>query len=170
MRLILLKNPSDQKDTAKRTISDVSLDHSNRVQTRLARKNFRHFSRIFAHRPKEGVLQQNRECHVSTEQVFASVNSSRLLNLKRIREGVVPTECHVSAACGSPQRARWLLISLSPGLHELRRANDRALSPALGWKVGQVARNEMIRLPCQSDTAHHLHFQWRGRRAAAISA
>ena len=54
--------------------------------------------------------------------------------------GVGPAECHVSPGWGSAQRARWRLISLSPGLHELRRANERALSPALGWIVGQVGR------------------------------
>jgi len=66
--------------------------------------------------------------------------------------------------------ARWSVISLSPSLHELRRANDRALSPALGRIVRQVARNEIIHLPSQSDTAHHLHFRRQARRAAAISA
>jgi hypothetical protein len=56
---ILLKNPSDQKATVKKTMSDVSLDHSNRVQTKLARKNSRHFSRTFAYLQKEGVFQRN---------------------------------------------------------------------------------------------------------------
>jgi hypothetical protein len=37
--LILLKKPSDQKETLQKTISDVSLDDSNRVQTKLARKH-----------------------------------------------------------------------------------------------------------------------------------
>src|ERR1019366_9377748 len=60
MYLILLKNPSGQKATVKRTISDVSLGHSNRVQTKLARKNFQHFSYIFTHLQNRGVLQQNR--------------------------------------------------------------------------------------------------------------
>jgi hypothetical protein len=83
------------------------------------------------------------------------------------REGVGPTECHVSTGCRLPQQARWVLISLSPGLHELRQANDRALSPTLGWKVRQVARKEMIRLPSQSDTAHHLHFRKGARKPAA---
>ena len=81
-----------------------------------------------------------------------------------------PPECHVSNGWGSPQRGRWLLISLWPSLHELRRANDRAPSSALDWIVGQVVRNEIIHLPSQSDTAHHLHLRWRARRAAAISA
>src|ERR1019366_2768103 len=62
---ILLKNPSGQKVTVKKTISDVSPGDSNRVQTKLARKNSRHFSCIFTHLQKRGVLQQNRECHVS---------------------------------------------------------------------------------------------------------
>jgi hypothetical protein len=57
--LILLKNPSDQKVTVKKTISDVSPGNSNRVQTKLARKNSRHFSCIFTHLQKGGVLQQN---------------------------------------------------------------------------------------------------------------
>src|SRR5664280_1071335 len=57
---ILLKNPSGQKETVKRTISDVSLGHSNRVQTKLARKNFQHFSYSFTHLQNRGVLQQNR--------------------------------------------------------------------------------------------------------------
>jgi hypothetical protein len=57
---ILLKNPSDQKATVKKTISDVSLDHSNRVQSKLARKNSRHFSGIFAHPQKQGVFQRNQ--------------------------------------------------------------------------------------------------------------
>jgi hypothetical protein len=56
---ILLKNPSGQKVTVKKTISDVSPGNSNRVQTKLARKNSRHFSRIFTHLQKRGVLQQN---------------------------------------------------------------------------------------------------------------
>src|ERR1019366_3938830 len=60
MYLILLKNPSGQKATVKRTISDVSLGHSNRVQTKLARKNFQHFSYIFTHLQNRGVLQQNQ--------------------------------------------------------------------------------------------------------------
>ncbi len=68
------------------------------------------------------------------------------------------------------QPVDWLLIALWPGLHELRRANDGALSPALGWIVRPVARNEIIHLPSQSDTAHHLHFRWRAQRVAAISA
>src|ERR1017187_695276 len=58
--LILLKNPTGQKATVKRTISDVSLGHSNRVQTKLARKNFQHFSYIFTHLQNRGVLQQNQ--------------------------------------------------------------------------------------------------------------
>src|ERR1035437_8569188 len=66
MRLILLKNPSGQKVTVKKTISDVSPGNSNRVQTKLARKNSRHFSCIFTHLQKGGVLQQNRDCHVLT--------------------------------------------------------------------------------------------------------
>jgi hypothetical protein len=57
---ILLKNPSDQKEAVKKTMSDVSLDHSNRVQTKLARKNARHFSCISAYLQKQGVFQQNR--------------------------------------------------------------------------------------------------------------
>ena len=64
MRLILLKNPFGQKATVKRTMSDVSLGHSNRVQTKLARKNFQHFSYIFTHLQNRGVLQQNRDCHI----------------------------------------------------------------------------------------------------------
>src|ERR1035437_9653920 len=56
---ILLKNPSGQKETVKRTISDVSLGHSNRVQTKLARNNFQHFSYSFTHLQNRGVLQQN---------------------------------------------------------------------------------------------------------------
>jgi len=60
--LILLKNPSGQKVTVKKTISDVSPGNSNRVQTKLARKNSRHFSRIFTHLQKRGVLQQNPYC------------------------------------------------------------------------------------------------------------
>jgi len=105
--------------------------------------------RIYPHHPGEG-RRKNAEPH--------------------LLEGVARTECHVSTGCGSPQRARWLLISLSPGLHELRRANDRALAPALGWIVGQVACDEIIHLPSQSETEHHLHFRRRARRAAAISA
>ena len=58
--LILLKNPSDQKETVKKTISDVSLDPSNRVQVNLARKNSRHFSCVFADLQKQGVFQQNQ--------------------------------------------------------------------------------------------------------------
>src|ERR1035437_5407193 len=58
--LILLKNPSGQKVTVKKTISDVSPDNSNRVQTKLARKNSRQFSCIFTHLQKRGVLQQNQ--------------------------------------------------------------------------------------------------------------
>ena len=57
---ILLKNPSGKKATVKKTISDVSPDHSNRLQTKLARKNYRHFSYIFAHLQEWGVLQQNQ--------------------------------------------------------------------------------------------------------------
>src|ERR1019366_8041980 len=57
---ILLKNPSGQKVTVKNTISDVSPGNSNRVQTKLARKNSRHFSCIFTHLQKRGVLQQNQ--------------------------------------------------------------------------------------------------------------
>jgi WD40 repeat protein len=57
--LILLKNPSGQKVTVKKTISDVSPGNSNRVQTKLARKNSRQFSCIFTHLQKRGVLQQN---------------------------------------------------------------------------------------------------------------
>src|ERR1035437_2203537 len=57
---ILLKNPSGQKVTVKKTISDVSPGNSNRVQTKLARKNSRHFSCIFTHLQKGGVLQQNQ--------------------------------------------------------------------------------------------------------------
>src|ERR1035437_10392524 len=64
MRVILLKNPSGQKVTVKKTISDVSPGNSNRVQTKLARKNSRQFSCIFTHLQKRGVLQQNRECHI----------------------------------------------------------------------------------------------------------
>src|SRR5450759_3811758 len=59
MRMILLKNPSGQKVTVKKTISDVSPGNSNRVQTKLARKNSRQFSCIFTHLQKRGVLQQN---------------------------------------------------------------------------------------------------------------
>jgi hypothetical protein len=62
--LILLKNPSGQKATVKKTISDVSLGHSNRVQTKSARKNSRHFSYILTHLQKEGVLQQNPDCRI----------------------------------------------------------------------------------------------------------
>jgi hypothetical protein len=64
MRLIRLKNPSGQKVTVKKTISDVSPGNSNRVRTKLARKNSRHFSCIFTHLQKQGVLQQNRDCIV----------------------------------------------------------------------------------------------------------
>jgi hypothetical protein len=64
MRMILLKNPSGQKVTVKKTISDVSPGNSNRVQTKLTRKNSRQFSCIFTHLQKGGVLQQNRECHI----------------------------------------------------------------------------------------------------------
>ena len=87
-----------------------------------------------------------------------------------VSEGRGPTGCHVSTGYGSPLGARWLLISFSPGLHELRWPNARALWPALGWIVGRVARNEIIHLPSQSTTAHHLHFRWRAQRAAVISA
>jgi hypothetical protein len=57
---IRLKNPSGQKVTVKKTISDVSPGNSNRVRTKLARKNSRHFSCIFTHLQKQGVLQQNQ--------------------------------------------------------------------------------------------------------------
>src|ERR1035437_8910458 len=56
---IRLKNPSGQKVTVKKTISDVSPGNSNRLRTKLARKNSRHFSCIFTHLQKQGVLQQN---------------------------------------------------------------------------------------------------------------
>ena len=59
-KLILLKNPSGQKVTVKKTISDISPGNSNRVRTKLARKNSRHFSCIFTHLQKRGVLQQNQ--------------------------------------------------------------------------------------------------------------
>src|ERR1035438_7044687 len=59
MRLILLKNPSGKKATVKKTTSDVSPGHSNRLQTKLARKTYRHFSYIFAHLQEWGVLKQN---------------------------------------------------------------------------------------------------------------
>jgi hypothetical protein len=62
--MILLKNPSGKKATVKKTTSDVSPGHSNRLQTKLARKNYRHFSYIFAHLQEWGVLKQNRECHI----------------------------------------------------------------------------------------------------------
>src|SRR5664280_313158 len=58
MLLILLKNPSGQKETVKRTISDVSLGHSNRVQTKLARKNFQHFSYSFTHLQNRGFFSR----------------------------------------------------------------------------------------------------------------
>jgi hypothetical protein len=80
--------------------------------------------------------------------------------------GVGPTECHVSTGRGSPKRARWLLISFSPGRHELHRPNDRALFSALGWIAERAGCHETIHLPSQSDSAHHLHFRRRARRAA----
>ena len=58
--MILLKNPSGQKMTVKKTISDVSPGDSNRVQTKLARKNSRHLSCILTQLQKWGVLQQNQ--------------------------------------------------------------------------------------------------------------
>jgi hypothetical protein len=58
--LILLKKPSDQKETLQKTISDVSLDDSNRVQTKLARKHSRHSSSILGHLQKQGVFQRNQ--------------------------------------------------------------------------------------------------------------
>src|ERR1035437_8215454 len=64
--LTLLKNASERIATAKKTISGLSLNRLNRVQTRLGRKNSRHFSCIFAHRQKEGVLQQNPFCPLTS--------------------------------------------------------------------------------------------------------
>src|ERR1035437_7866234 len=65
---ILLKNPSGQKVTVKKTISDVSPGNSNRVQTKLARKNSRQFSCIFTHLQKRGVLQQNQNLSIDPRQ------------------------------------------------------------------------------------------------------
>ena len=68
-------------------------------------------------------------------------------------KGAGPTECPVSTGCGSPQRARWLLISLSPALHELRQANDRAPPsfPVAGTANGDfgvaAAARRALRLP-----------------------
>ena len=45
---ILLKNPSGKKTKVKKTISDVSLGHQNRVLAILAREIFRHFLLICA--------------------------------------------------------------------------------------------------------------------------
>ena len=107
LSLILLKNPSGQKATVKKTISDVSPDHSNRVQTKLARKNSRHFSYIFTHLQKRGVLQQNRLCESNfmrtfipepaelelipdateaSEAAIADLNSASILETIRVRE------------------------------------------------------------------------------------
>src|ERR1035438_7001665 len=75
MRLILLKNLSGKKATVKKTTSDVFPDHSNRLQTKLARKNYRHFSYIFAHLQEWGVLQQNRDCHILSRRWSAGAVS-----------------------------------------------------------------------------------------------
>jgi hypothetical protein len=56
--MILLKNPSGQKATVEKTISDVSTGHSNRVQTKLARKNSRHFAYIFAYLQEWGFFSK----------------------------------------------------------------------------------------------------------------
>src|ERR1035438_10448482 len=133
MRLILLKNLSGKKATVKKTTSDVFPDHSNRLQTKLARKNYRHFSYIFAHLQEWGVLQQNRDCHILSRRWSAGAvsrlwprccsNHARCLRVPMLSRsaihasGIVVCERNSQASSiflGSPFRRALRSASLQP--------------------------------------------------------
>ena len=176
--LILLKKPSDQKETLQKTISDVSLDDSNRVQTKLARKHSRHSSSILGHLQKQGVFQRNQllrcdpfACLKSASPEIAT-RAGRIVAARRPgpsragRRAPLPTDAHRrKLACpGSPRVNRrdesatgsLCIDRRQPGAgHAPEPATDRRRGLCFG-----VRRQESQRLARQRQDrpqARHLH-------------
>src|ERR1035437_6827865 len=66
------EEPLWSKSDSEKDHLDVSPGNSNRVQTKLARKNSRQFSCIFTHLQKRGVLQQNQSWEHHRDYMGAS--------------------------------------------------------------------------------------------------
>jgi hypothetical protein len=109
------RDPSDQKETVKKTISDVFPGHSNRVQTKLARRNSRHFSCTFAHLQEQEFFWNQIESRLLPMLEGVPDLTLRALNEATLASGRGPGRTRSRPECSRPSvpvtKARLQVVS-----------------------------------------------------------